>query len=58
MRREELVMEIIGGLDDRFIAEAMPRIGRHDVSGDTRTVTEFGPAEIGGEITKKDRVIY
>ncbi len=58
MRREELVMEIIGGLDDRFITEAMPSHGSQERAADTRAVVAVTPVEDIGEISKKDRVIY
>ena len=58
MRREELVMDILGGLDDSFIEEAMPRIGKYAVSDSAAAAAPITLVETGTEISKKDLRIY
>ena len=58
MRREELVMDILGGLDDSFIEEAMPRTGKYAVSDSAVAAAPITLVETGTEISKKDLRIY
>ncbi|MBO6300955.1 MAG: hypothetical protein J6N15_00765 [Ruminiclostridium sp.] len=58
MRREELVMDILGGLDDSFIEEAMPRTGKYAVSDSAAAAAPITLVETGTEISKKDLRIY
>ncbi len=58
MRREEFVMDVIGELDDRLLAEAMPMNG-----SDSGTAVEirhiaFETPDKSAEISKKDLRIY
>ncbi len=58
MRREELVMDILGGLDDSFIEEAMPRTGKYAVSDSAVAAAPITLVETGTDISKKDLRIY
>lgn len=57
MRREELVMDILGELDDKLLTEAMPRsTGKAAVSA--AEPVKYGSSGKGGEVTKKELRIY
>ncbi|MBQ9382879.1 MAG: hypothetical protein IJT87_01450, partial [Ruminiclostridium sp.] len=58
MRREERFMNILGGLDEKYVALAMPGSCGHGAVGDTGNVTDIKPVEGNIGITKKERVMY
>ena len=58
MRREELFMDILGGLDEKYVALAMPRSCGHSTTDDTHTATAIESVELDGKITTKDRILY
>ena len=58
MRREELFMDILGGLDEKYVSMAMPRSCGHSTVGDTGNVIEIKPVEVSPEVSKKDMRIY
>ncbi len=58
MRREELFMDILGGLDEKYVSMAMPRSCDHSTVGDTGNVIEIKPVEVSPEVSKKDMRIY
>ncbi len=58
MRREELFMDILGGLDEKYVALAMPRSCGHDVPDDTRKTIPIKPVEVTNEVSRKESVIY
>ena len=51
-------MDILGGLDDSFIEEAMPRTGKYAVSDSAVAAAPITLVETGTEISKKDLRIY
>ena len=58
MRREELFIDILGGLDEKYVALAMPRSCGHDVPDDTRKTIPIKPVEVTNEVSRKESVIY
>ena len=58
MKREELFMDILGDIDKKYIALAMPVSSSHDIAIDTRTVTSTAPIDVSDKINKKDHIIY
>ena len=58
MRREERFMNILGGLDEKYVALAMPRSCGHGTVGDSGNVTEIKPVEKNIEISRKDLRLY
>ena len=58
MRREELFMDILGGLDEKYVSMAMPRSCGHSTVGDTGNVIEIKPVEVSPEVSRKDLRIY
>ena len=58
MRREELFMDILGGLDEKYVALAMPRSCGNSTTDDTHTATAIESVELDGKITTKDRILY
>ena len=58
MRREEMFMDILGGLDEKYVSMAMPRSCGHSTVGDTGNVIEIKPVEVSPEVSKKDMRIY
>ena len=58
MRREERFMNILGGLDEKYVAMAMPSSCGHSIVGDSGNVIEIKPVDENIEISKKDLRIY
>ena len=58
MRREERFMNILGGLDEKYVAMAMPSSCGHSIVGDSGNVIEIKSVEDNIEISKKDLRIY
>ena len=58
MRREELFIDILGGLDEKYVSLAMPRSCGYDIPDDTRKTVPLKPVEVAREVSRKDRVIY
>lgn len=58
MRREERFMNILGGLDEKYVALAMPSSCGHSTIGDTGNVVYAQPSEDNTEVSKKDLRIY
>ena len=58
MRREELFMDILGRLDEKYVSMAMPRSCGHSTVGDTGNVIEIKPVEVSPEVSRKDLRIY
>ncbi|MBO6231096.1 MAG: hypothetical protein J6O50_11085 [Ruminiclostridium sp.] len=58
MRREELFIDILGGLDEKYVSLAMPRSCGYDIPDDTRKTVPLKPVEVAREVSMKDRVIY
>ena len=51
-------MDILGGLDEKYVALAMPRSCGHSTTDDTHTATAIESVELDGKITTKDRILY
>ncbi len=58
MSREELVMDMIGEIGDKYILEAMPEHTEKPDEAQTGNVIHIKPAEAYTEISKKDLRIY
>ena len=58
MSREELVMDMIGEIGDKYILEAMPEHTEKPAESQTGNVIHIKPAEAYTEISKKDLRIY
>lgn len=58
MSREELFIDILGGLDEKYVALAMPRSCGHDISDYTRKTIPIKPVEVTNEVSRKESVIY
>ena len=60
MKREELFMDILGDLDEKYIAFAMPdKSSRdNDTAADTKIVTSAAHIDDNDKTAKKDHIIY
>ena len=58
MSREELVMDMIGEIGDKYILEALPEHTEKPDEAQTDNVIHIKPAEAYTEISKKDLRIY
>ena len=58
MRREELVMDILGELDDRLITEALPKGLLKDTKVETRRIIEIQPVGVSGKELRRYSVIH
>ena len=58
MSREELVMDMIGEIGDKYILEALPEHAGKPDDAQTYNVIHVQPAEANIEISKKDLRIY
>ena len=58
MSREELFIDILGGLDEKYVSLAMPRSCGHDVPDDTRKTIPIKPVEVTNKVSRKESVIY
>ena len=58
MRREELFIDILGGLDEKYVSLAMPRSCGYEGPDDTRKTVPLKPIEVTSEVSKRDVRIY
>lgn len=58
MRREDIFMDIIGELDDKYIELAMPRPRRSSFAAATGSAAVVQSVGASGEVSKKDLRIY
>lgn len=58
MRREDIFMDIIGELDDKYIALAIPLTDGSGAVSSSRNVIELTPVKVNTEVSKKDLRIY
>ena len=58
MRREELFIDILGGLDEKYVSLAMPRSCGYEGTDDTRKTVPLKPIEVTSEVSKRDVRIY
>ena len=58
MRREDIFMDLIGELDDNYIALAMSRPKRRAIISETRNITFVHPVEVENNVSKRELRLY
>ena len=58
MRREDIFMDLIGELDDNYIALAMSRPKRRAIVSETRNITFVQPVEVEKNVSKRELRLY
>ena len=58
MRREDIFMDLIGELDDNYIALAMSRPKRRAIVSETRNITFVQPVEVENNVSKRELRLY
>ena len=58
MRREDIFMDLIGELNDNYIALAMSRPKRRAIVSETRNITFVQPVEVENNVSKRELRLY